>query len=206
MNLKSIHYFSGITITLFVVVHLFNHAMSIFGVEQHIALMTDFRKVYRNIVAEIILLLAVGIQIFSGWKLFKQARNSAATFFEKLQIWSGLYLAIFFSIHLSAVLGGRFVLGLDTNFYFGAAGLNTFPFNLFFVPYYGLAIVAFFGHLAAVHHKKMKFAVLGMSPEVQAKGILFVGFLLMLFLLFALTDGFNGVEIPEEYGVLVGKF
>jgi hypothetical protein len=112
--------------------------------------------VYRNVFIETLLLAAVLVQIITGLWLFNKGRKWASTFFEKLQIWSGLYLAIFFLIHLSAVLGGRWVLHLDTNFYFGVSGLNTFPFNLFFIPYYGLAVMSFFGHIAAIHQRKMR--------------------------------------------------
>ena len=162
MRIKSLHYFSGIVIAVFVAFHLLNHAVSVFGAEQHIAVMKLLRVVYRNVFVETLLLATVLVQIITGLWLFSKGRKWASTFFEKLQIWSGLYLAIFFLIHLSAVLGGRWVLHLDTNFYFGVAGLNTFPFNLFFIPYYGLAVVSFFGHIAAIHQRKMRKTILGL--------------------------------------------
>lgn len=205
MRIKSIHYFSGIVISIFVAFHLLNHATSILGAGQHIAVMEQLRVVYRNIFVETLLLAAVLVQIFSGLWLFNKGRKWANTFFEKLQIWSGLYLAIFFLIHLSAVLGGRLVLHLDTNIYFGVAGLNTFPLNLFFIPYYGLAVVSFFGHIAAIHQRKMKQSVLGLSPTAQSKFMLGVGLLFTLFLFYGLTNHFQGMKIPAEYGVLIGK-
>jgi len=118
--------------------------------------MNDLRVVYRNIIAETILLFAVVIQFFSGIKLFLTKRKTVTNFYDKLQIWTGLYIAFFLLIHLSAVLSGKLILNLDTNFYFGVAGLNIFPLNLFFIPYYGLAIISFFGHISAVHKKKRK--------------------------------------------------
>ena len=190
---------------MFVGIHLFNHAWSIFGAEAHIELMNKLRLFYRNIFVEIILLSAVLIQIISGIKLFIINQKTAHTNFEKLHIWSGLYLALFFIIHLSAVLGGRFILKLDTNFYFGVAGLNTFPFNLFFVPYYGLAIISFFGHIAAIHAKKMQISILGLTVQQQSKVILVFGMALTLFIFYGLTNGFKGVEVPQKYGVLIGK-
>lgn len=205
MTNKKIHFISGLIVTTFVGLHLFNHLYSVFGAEKHIEMMNYLRILYRNVFIETILLLAVFIQIISGLKLFKLNRRSATSFFQKLHIWSGLYLAIFFVIHLSAVLGGRFVLHLDTNFYFGVAGLNTFPFNLFFVPYYGLAIISFFSHIASIHHKKMKTKLLGFSPQNQAIAILFLGFIFTLFLFYGLTNHFMGVEVPEKYNVLIGK-
>jgi hypothetical protein len=185
--------------------HLFNHIFSISGADRHIELMKTLRLFYRNIFVETILLSAVLIQIISGLQLFKTGRKSAVSKFDKLHIWTGLYLAFFFVIHLSAVLGGRFFLHLDTNFYFGVAGLNTFPFNLFFIPYYGLAIISFFGHIASIHHKKMKSAIFNVTPTRQATAILIFGFILTIGIFYGLTNHFNGVTIPEEYKILIGQ-
>lgn len=203
--MKRIHYFSGVLISFFVGLHLLNHLYSIFGADAHIEMMNDLRVVYRNIIAEIVLLFAVLIQIFSGIKLFFKKRKNATDFFEKLQIWTGLYLAIFFLIHLSAVLSGRLLLNLDTNFYFGVAGLNTFPLNLFFIPYYGLAIISFFGHISAVHSKKMKSKILGIEPNKQSYIVLIMGTILSLAVIYGLTNRFNGVGIPKEYDIMTGK-
>jgi hypothetical protein len=205
MTIKKIHYISGLTITLFVGLHLFNHVCSIFGADRHIEIMNILRHFYRNIFIETILLFAVLVQIISGLKLFKTSKKIANTGFEKLHIWTGLYLAIFFVIHLSAVFGGRFILHLDTNFYFGVAGLNSFPFNLFFIPYYGLAIFSFFGHIASIHNKKMKSNVLNLTPKYQAKAILLFGLILTLIIFYGLTNHFQGVEIPKDYNILIGK-
>jgi hypothetical protein len=205
MTIRKLHFVMGLSLTLFVGFHLINHLWSVFGPEAHIELMNAGRVVYRNVWVESILLMVVAVQIVSGLRLFRATRHSAINFFQKLHRWTGLYLALFFFIHLNAVLGGRLLLHLDTNFYFGVAGLNTFPFNLFFVPYYGLAIVSFFGHIAAVHHKKMTHYVVGLSPAMQSKGILLAGIVLTLVIFYGLTNGFMGVRIPAEYNMLIGK-
>ena len=205
MTIKKIHYLSGLIITLFVGVHLFNHMVSIFGADKHIQVMNLLRLFYRNIFIETILLMAVLVQIISGIKLFKTNRKIAITPFDKLHIYTGLYLAIFFVIHLSAVIGGRIILHLDTNFYFGVAGLNSFPSNLFFIPYYGLAILSFFGHIASVHQKKMKQNIFGLSPGRQSIAILIFGLMITIITFYGLTNHFNGVIIPKEYEVLAGR-
>lgn len=200
MLIKQLHYISGIILTIFIGFHLFNHFSSLFGMEAYQKIMDNLRLVYRNIFVETILLLAVGIQIFSGAKLFFTAKKSAP-FFRKLQIWSGLYLAFFLIMHVSAIMVGRFILNVDTNFYYGAAGLNIFPQNLFFVPYYGLAILSFFGHIAGIHFMKMKHDIFGLSPKRQSQIILIIGILLMFAIFFGLTNGFQGFEIPVEYHI-----
>ena len=205
MTVKKLHYLSGLTISIFVGLHLFNHFCSILGADSHIEIMNALRLFYRNVFIESILLSAVLVQIISGLKLFKANRKSATTTFDKLHIWTGSYLAIFFVIHVSAVLGGRFFLHLDTNFYFGVAGLNSFPFNLFFIPYYGLAIFSFFGHVASIHSKKMKQTIFGFTPKRQAIAILVVGAFSAFTIFYGLTNHFNGVTIPKEYEILIGK-
>ena len=205
MTTKKIHFISGLIIAIFIGLHLFNHFCSIFGADKHIEIMNVLRHFYRNIFIETILLIAVFVQIISGLKLFKTNRKIAISSFEKLHIWTGLYLAFFFVIHLSAVLVGRYILNLDTNFYFGVAGLNSFPFNLFFIPYYGLAIFSIFGHIASIHNKKMNSSILYLMPKNQAKIILLFGLVLTLIIFYGLTNRFQGVQIPKEYNILIGK-
>ncbi len=203
MSLRKLHYCSAIIITGFIVLHLFNHVASLISIKKHIEMMDTFRKIYRNPFAEIVLLMAVMFQVFSGIRMFSIQRKTATGFFEKLQLWSGLYLAIFFMIHLSAVMAGRFILQMDTNFYFGAAGLNQFPFNLFFIPYYSLAIFSFFAHIASVHYRKMKSR--NRDATMQSRLIIIVGVSTVFILMYGLTNGFNGVAIHSEYGILIGK-
>lgn len=59
---------------------------------------------------------------------------------------SGACVALFLAIHVGAVLVGR-AGGLDTNFYFAAAGLHVWPAVLLFAPHYFLAVAALFVHL-----------------------------------------------------------
>jgi len=203
--MRRVHYASGLFIAAFVTLHLLNHLAALGGAEAHIAFMDEVRKVYRHRSVESLLQAAVAVQVISGIRLFIHKRKTARGFWEKLQIWSGLYLAVFFMIHITAVLAGRSVLKLDTNFYFGAAGLNSFPVNMFFIPYYALAILSFFAHVAAIHHSKMKASVLRLKPETQSKIILGTGAVLTLLIFCGLTNYFRGAEIPEAYRVLTGK-
>lgn len=197
--MKRIHYFSGLFLTIFIGLHLFNHCTSVLGVESHITWMERFRWVYRNLLVETFLLLSVFIQVISGLRLFFSKRKKSLSFWPKVQLWSGVYMAFFLLIHVTAVLVGRTVLDLDTNFYFGAAGLNSYPVNLFFIPYYGMAILSFFGHIASIHAQKMPRSLFGITPNHQATLILGLGFLTLLIIFFGLTNGFSGIDLPENY-------
>ena len=115
MKLKSIHYFSGSLFFVFVIAHLANHLFSLSSFNHHIAIMETLRLIYRNVFVETILMIVLVVQIVSGLKLFKSKRSIKKDLFENLQVLSGLYLAAFLIIHLSAVWGGRLFLKLDTN-------------------------------------------------------------------------------------------
>jgi len=201
---RKLHYISGLIITAFIGLHLFNHCWGIFGAEQHIEMMNSLRLLYRNIFVEPLLLIAVLVQIYSGVHLYRINRKKAITGFEKLHIWTGLYLAFFLVIHVTAIMVGRYFFHFDTNYYFSAIGF-TFPYYFFFFPYYSLAILSFFGHIAAVHYKKMKKNLLGLTPTRQSKVILFLGVFITLFVFYGLTNHFTGVNIPTNHNILIGK-
>lgn len=203
---KRFHFLSGLLISFFVLAHLANHIGSLWGSERHLHIMKLLRVVYRFPLVEFLLISVFMIQIISGASLLKGKRKWHPTTFEGIQSLSGVYLLFFLLIHISAVFIGRYLLELDTNFYFGMAGLNSFPVNLFFIPYYGLAVIAYFGHLSSIHFKKMKFKILGISPLVQARIILGLGILVSILIIYGLTNRFEGFEIPKEYKILTGDF
>jgi len=198
MTIKKIHYISGLTVTIFIVFDLFNHVCSIFGAEKHIEVMNTLRVFYRNGFIESILLLFIFLQVTSGIKLVIKNRSSAGSFFEKLHIWSSLYLEIFLVIHFSAVLAGSYLLQLETNFSFGVAGLNTFPFNIFFLPYYGFAIISFLGYIASVFSKKMNHSFLGLTVIGQSRVMFILGICPTIMIFYGLTDNFEGVKISKK--------
>ncbi|WP_338225395.1 hypothetical protein [Algoriphagus confluentis] len=203
---KRYHFISGSLIAIFVFAHMINHLISLWGPSQHLEMMEVLRKGYRVPVLESLLIILILIQVITGIRFLRVKRNWNLREFQGIQSWSGLYLLFFLSIHICAVFAGRFILELDTNFYFGVAGLNSFPVNIFFIPYYGLAIIAFFAHLSSIHNKKMKVKILAISPLGQARLILAMGILFSLLIIFGLTNHFRGFEIPKEYRILTGEF
>jgi len=135
-----------VVIAGFVIVHLANHLLSLSSIAAHVAFMKVARTVYRHPAIEFVLLGSVIFQCGSGlWMVVRgwSARQGAVAW---LQATSGVYLALFLLIHVSAILLGRIALQLDTNFYFAAAGFHVPPFQLFFIPYYFLAVVALCTH------------------------------------------------------------
>ena len=137
-------------------VHVANHLAGLAGAAAHIAFMQAARAVYRQPAAEALLLACVAFQSLSGLWLAVVRRKERRSFVAWAQAASGAYLAFFLLIHVGAVMAGRFALGLDTNFYFAAAGLHVRPYACFFVPYYGLAVLAVFAHLACAARARVR--------------------------------------------------
>lgn len=200
--LNRLHYISGLLIAVFTIFHLANHLFSLKGPATHIEVMEKFRAIYRNPVIETLLMMAVVIQIISGIRLVKRRKGTFHSLLEKTRYYSGLYLAIFLVIHPVAIWVGRLVLDLDTNFYFGALGFNQNPYFLFFFPYYLLAVLSFFSHMAVVHYSGMQKFISKKIAGLHAWIIIGVGLIVFLLIVFGFTNGFKGIPIPVEYHYL----
>ena len=154
--IRQYHYFSGIILAAFIGVHLFNHMLVWVSESTHITFMEMAIKVYRNPITETVLLFVVLAQAISGILLVIKKRKYITTNFDRLHVYSGVYLSYFMIVHVAAVLYGRSVLHLDTNLYFGAGVMASFPAMLVYIPYYALAMLSFFIHVACIHRVKME--------------------------------------------------
>jgi len=192
--LKEIHYFSGLTIAAFVGVHLFNHLLVLHSEALHLRFMKAARKVYRHPVVEGVLLTAVVVQILSGIYLVTQKWPRAEGWFDWLHIASGLYLSLFLANHVRAVIVGRRKLHFDTNLYYGAGVMNMWPQKLIFIPYYALAVLSFFSHVASIHRVKMEEFVSPAAAAQQAVGILILGCLVTFLIIFRMSH----LKLPAE--------
>ncbi len=194
---KTLHYFSGITLSLFIGIHLLNHLFALAGPEAHIALMEKFRKVYRHPVVETILVLVVAVQVVSGIRLL--FNRKAKTWAEKIQIYSGLYLSVFLVGHVGAVIASRAIEDLDTNFYYTAAGFNLHPATLFFIPYYFLDVCAISLHIASIHYLKTK-----SKPGAYLIGG--SGIVVAVLILAGYTNFFQWRETPPKERAFIEKY
>ena len=185
---RRLHRAAGAVLAVFLVVHVANHLAALAGVEAHIRFMDAARRVYRQPVVEAVLLLCVVLQAVSGLRMLWAGRQRRRGVLPWLQAGSGAYVALFLAIHVVAVLAGR-AGGLDTNFYFAAAGLHVWPFVLFFVPYYFLAVAALFVHLGCAL-RRGRAVVAGFSA---------IGFVAATVIVAALMGKVYPVEIPLRY-------
>ena len=131
-----------VALAVFVLFHLLNQLSLAAGSDVYLLVMSGLRSIYRARFAEPILLLVVAAQVTASIFLI-QPRLTGFLTRRDWRLISEIYLAIFLTTHVFAVLWARLRLGLDTNLWFGAAGFHVWPWPLFFVPYYGLAVVAY---------------------------------------------------------------
>ena len=191
MTARQIHYVSGITLSLFVLLHVVNHLLALGGPEVHLKAMQLLRKGYRFPPFEILLLLSVALQVVSGLLLIFKLRNKK-TIYEWLQIINGLYLSFFMIYHVRAVLLGRYVWRVETDFHFAAGVIKAYPSKLFFIPYYLFSIVAVFAHVGCVHYLKsltkqhQDIDLYKAKASMQAKLIMGIGICISCLVLMAL--------------------
>lgn len=200
--LHRFHKMSAVVIVAFILLHLLNHLFALQGISEHIQFMDKLRVIYRNAVAESLLLLCVLFQVGSGVYFAWKRRGQRRGFFEKAQVISGLYLAYFFLNHVGAVIYGRWWLGLDTNIYYGIAGFHTDPFQFYFVPYYFFAVVAVFVHIAAALHWLTRNTLGEKARKWLSVLVIVLGVLVSNILMDAFCGVFYDVEIPEEYSAI----
>lgn len=165
--------------------------------------MEALRKVYRQPVVEVILLACATFQVGSGlWFVVRgwRQRTGAVAW---LQAASGTYIAFFLLVHVAAVLFGRSVLRLDTNFFYAAAGLHVQPYQWFFAPYYFLAVAALFAHLGCAAYWQFYESRPRRAASVLAAAV-GVGVLSSALITLSLAGVFEPFTVPSEYKATYG--
>jgi hypothetical protein len=185
---RRLHRAAGAILAVFAAVHIANHLAALAGVDAHVRFMERARLVYRQPVVEAVLLTCVVLQAASGLRMVWAGRARRHGVLAWAQAASGAYVALFLAIHVGAVLAGR-AGGLDTNFYFAAAGLHVWPFVLFFAPYYFLAVAALFVHLGCALRRGNAVVALSSGAGIVVAGVIVA----------ALMGQVVPVEIPAQY-------
>src|SRR5262249_42626258 len=141
---RRIHASSAIVLASFAVAHVFNHTLAIVSIATHTGVLHVLRRVYRQDVAEAILVAAVAVQGCTGLIMVGKSYLRRGTGLRNLQLLSGLYLATFLVIHVMAAFTAR-QRGIDTDFAWASsapAGLLDRPGSVAQLPRYSLAVVA----------------------------------------------------------------
>lgn len=197
-KLRQFHSWSALGLATFLVLHIVNHLVGLAGQDWHMAYMTTARKFYRHRFVEPLLILLIIWQASSGLTLLWRGRRRNRDLLDWMQQASGLYLSIFLLIHVGAVLSGRFILGLDTDFRFAAAGLHAWPFNWFFAPYYFLAVLSLFVHAGCGLYRNLQKRSERLRQSVLA-GFCITGLIAGLLIVLSMAGALYPVDIPQIY-------
>jgi hypothetical protein len=145
---------SGAFFGLFVVAHLYNHAIAHFGVEAYTKLQHQLRTVYQNPIVEALIFASLGVHMLSNailitrrWKREadpKAVRN--ISFSQKLQRWSGYLLGAVIVGHIFATRFQQTLFNPELDGDFALATYTLVHNGAFFFPYYFL-----FGSLGLFH-------------------------------------------------------
>ena len=199
--IRTIHKINAILLSFFILAHLATHFSGIFGVETYSAVQAFFRTAYRIPVLEFGLITLVLSQMLLGLGLvilsFKREKPSG--FWAWAQILSGLYLILFLSQHLIALLMVRMDFDLDTTFFWPASVMTSSPGIFYFGPYYFLAIVSILTHIGAAlryHLISNGYEKLGHKTGI---GFLLTGNLLAIMIVPALSGAYFPIEIPQVW-------
>lgn len=202
-RLRGLHLCSALLLGLFLLLHLGNHLAGLAGQAAHIEVMAALRPFYRNVLVEPLLLALFLWQAGSGLAMVVRGWRTRRGVVSWLQAGSGLYLAIFLLNHVGAVLAGRHLFGLDTDFRFAAAGFFVPPWPVFFGPYYFLAVVCLFAHVGCAFYWQC--AGIGRARQRLLLGAFFVtGVVLATLLVLALAGQLFPVDIPPAYRATYG--
>jgi hypothetical protein len=205
-RLNKLHRWSGVTLAMFIGLHLCTHLFALVSIQANIEAMRLARLVYRNPFVEVILLLAVVTQVVSGIQLVCRARTQgglrgmlgALPAWERLRVFSGLYVAFFLLAHTFAtVILGRKVMHVDTNFYFGSYVLVMIP--MFYLPYYALGVISVFAHIASVHRTKIAAHIGLKQATAHAWVIIVLGVVVTTLILLGYGGALYQIDFPKEY-------
>lgn len=143
-RLRKLHRASALVLGSFLLLHLANHVAGFAGQDAHRSVQLALRWLYQGWL-EPVLLAACAVQVATGLRLVWLRRSSLGR--SAAQAFSGMYLALFLSIHVFAVMQAR-GSGVETDLAFAAAGMHAGAWAYFFAPYYALAIFAFGLHIS----------------------------------------------------------
>jgi len=194
--LRKLHRTSAVILLVFIIAHLTNHLAALKGIEAHTTMLRALRIVYRNPIAETALLLAVLLQIITGSALIYTRRHERRGIWKRVQAWSGIAIAAFLLQHVGAVLFGRCVQQLDTNFYFAAAVLQGGLHKYYFFPYYFAGVTSVFVHLAAAVYLR---STPGIARRIVVAALVTSGAVTAFAILLCLGGMFYEVRLPPGY-------
>lgn len=189
--MRRFHRLNGCVLSIFILIHLGNHLAALANPEAHRSWMALFRVVYRQGIIETGLLTLFAIQIILGVRLVL-SRGWPSGKWAWAQVLSGGYIAFFLVQHLGVIIYLRLSdPTFDTNFHWAASVVSVDPIRWYFIPYYGLALLAIFTHLAAALHFR--------GQVIVPISLVFGGFFMAIIVPAVFSGAFYPIELPEAY-------
>jgi len=121
--------------------------MAVVSPEAHSAGLAYMRQFYYDPLYETVLVIAILIQIVSGYAELKLIGKSGWRLVRNI---CGLYLMWFMLIHLGTVLYARHFDFMPTDFYWIAGSFAYDPLQYAVMAFYALGVFSFFTHMIAV--------------------------------------------------------
>ena len=185
-----LHRWSAAVIVLFAALHFTGHLSAAFSLALNTRVVDWTRQLYKQPPVEGLLLLALPVQIVGGAWLFASARDRAQDRWDRLQLVSGLYLAIFIAAHATATA----VLFRDINFRAASGGRGGLYGDPSFLAYYVLGPLAVFAHVACAARSLLAQRLGPPGAQRWAQGVLGVGAAATLVIALALT----GLHVHDD--------
>lgn len=190
MRIKLIHRFSAVILGLFILSHLAVHLIAVNGSSAHLQTLEIVQMAYRPFLLEYLLVIAVGIQIFTG---ARRLRFKGIDGWARAQVISGCYLIVFFIFHTSAALYTHHIVGIETDFYWAAGSLQYSPIKIGFAVYYFAAVLAVFVHWASAVHFGWTTA-----PGNLKWALPIIGSIIATTIVATFSGAFYPIKIPAE--------
>lgn len=136
-----------ILLTNFLILHVANHATALWSVNLHVAVMEELRLWYRLDWVESALFALLLVMILTGAPMVLHYARRKVDAYRTVQISTGIYIALFLSAHLLAVLSTRGA-GKETDWFFATGPDGLLDGASMLIPYYAYSVFFFIIHVA----------------------------------------------------------
>jgi hypothetical protein len=198
-----LHRWSAVVIVAFAALHFAGHLSAAFSLALNTRVVDWTRQVYKRPVLEGLLLFSLPVQIVGGLWLFASAKDRTQDRWDRLQLVSGFYLAVFIAAHTTATA----VLFRDLNFRAASGGEAGLFGDPSFLAYYVLGPLAVFSHVACAARSLLARRLGAARAERWARALLGLGAAATLVIALALTGVYtrNDRDQPQPRPAKVGS-
>ncbi len=178
----ALHRGSAVVLLAFAALHFASHLSAAFSLALNTRVVNAARLVYKQPPLEALLLFTLPVQIATGLWLYRAARDRALDRWDRLQLASALYLAVFLAAHATATA----ILFRDLNFRSASGGQSGLFGDPSFLAYYALGPFAVFAHVACGARRLAQRRFGALDAERLAAGVLGLGATVTLVIALAL--------------------